>query len=90
MNTIPLRPVPNQSVSYMLDAIPHTLTIESRAGGLYLTLWRDGQYVLRNRALKSYAPVGFGLQLVDTDGVDDPIYTGLGTRWVLLAKGESD
>lgn len=86
---IPLRPVPNQSVSFIMAEISYTARIVTRRGGLYLTLWRAGEYVLRNRALRAYAPVGYGLQLVDTEGLDDPSYAGLGSRWVLLARLES-
>lgn len=88
MNMIPLQPVPSQTVSYMLDEIPHTITIQARIEGLYLTLWRDGEYVIHNRALRSFAPVGYGLQLVDTQGEDDPKYEGLGARWLLFVQGE--
>ena len=86
MKMITLQPVPTQSVSYMLGMVPHTATIETRLGGLYLTLWRDGEHVLHNRVLRSFAPVGFGLQMVDAEGEDDPHYEGLGTRWFLLVE----
>lgn len=88
MRMIPLQAVPNQSVSYMLDEVAHTLTIETRLGDLYLTLWRAGEYVLHNRVLRSFAPVGYGLQLVDSEGEEDPRYEGLGARWLLLVQGD--
>lgn len=81
---IPLQPIPNQSVSYPLNGIAYTIDINTLRDELYISVWQAGSYVLRNRALRSYSPVGFGLQLADTDGTDDPVYTGLGTRWVLL------
>lgn len=86
---VPLQAVPNQSVSFMLDEVAHTVEVSTRRGSLYLTLWRAGEYVIYNRALRSYAPVGYGLQLVDTEGTDDPSYEGLGTRWLLMAQGAS-
>lgn len=87
---VPLQPVPNQEgVSFMLNEVAHTVDVISRRGSLYLTLWRAGEYVIYNRALRSYAPVGFGLQLVDTEGTDDPEYQGLGSRWLLMAQGVS-
>lgn len=82
---VPLRPVPNQSVSCVLNGISHTLEINTRRGSLYLTLWRGDAFVLHNRVLRSYAPVDYGLQLVDTEGTDEPQYEGLGSRWQLLA-----
>lgn len=81
---IPLQPIPNQSRSYVLNDTAYTVDIETRRGGLYISVWQGGDYVLRNRALLSYAPVGFGLQLVDTQGTDDPEYSGLGDRWLLM------
>lgn len=81
---VPLQSVPNQSVSFPFDGSSNTVEIMTRNGGLYLTLWRDDEYVLHNRALRSYAPVGFGLILVDTQGLDDPVYEGLGERWKLM------
>jgi hypothetical protein len=81
---IPLQPIPNQSVSFPLNGIAYTIDINTLRGELYISVWQAGTYVLRNRALRSYAPVGFGLQLADTEGTEDPVYTGLGARWVLL------
>jgi hypothetical protein len=81
---IPLQPIPNQSVSFMLNGSAYTVDVETRLEELYISIWRGGAYVLRNRALRSYAPVGFDLQLVDTEGTEDPEYSGLGLRWRLL------
>lgn len=81
--TIPLQPIPNQSVSYLLNGASYTIDVETRRDHLYITIWNDAGRVLSNRALLSYAPVGFGLQLVDTIGTEDPVYTGLGSRWLL-------
>lgn len=85
---IPLQPIPNQSVSFMLNDTGYTADIEALRGGLYISIWQAGSYVLRNRALLSYAPVGFGLQLVDTLGTEDPDYKGLGDRWLLIGLQE--
>lgn len=85
---VPLQPIPNQSVSFMLNNTAYTVDVDSMRGELYISVWRAGEYVLRNRALRSYAPVGFGLQLVDSEGTEDPGYTGLGTRWFLLGLEE--
>lgn len=82
--TIKLEPIPKQSQSFMLNGAAFTIDVLTRRGRLYISVWRAGSYILRERALLSYAPVGFGLQLVDTEGTEDPVYTGLGSRWVLL------
>lgn len=81
---IPLQPIPNQSVSYQLNESFYTIDVNTMRERLYISIWKDGDYVLRNRALLSYAPVGFDLQLVDTEGTDDPDHTGLGSRWLLM------
>lgn len=81
---IPVQPIPNQSVSFLLNSLAYTVDVETLRGALYISIWRAGEYVLRNRALRSYAPVGFGIQLVDTEGTEDPEYSGLGSRWLLM------
>lgn len=81
--TIPIQPIPNQSVAYQLNGSFYTIDILTRGEGLYIDVWTADGLSLSSRALLSYAPVGFGLQLVDTQGTDDPVYTGLGSRWLL-------
>jgi len=81
---IPLRAIPNQSVSFQMNDTAYTVDVNTLRGELYISVWQDGSYVLRNRALRSYAPVGFNLQMVDAEGTDDPQYTGLGARWFLM------
>jgi len=85
---IPIQPIPNQSVSFVMNEISYTVDIDSIRDGLYVSVFQAGAYVLRNRALLSYAPFGFGLQLVDTEGTEDPEYSGLGTRWLLMGYVE--
>jgi len=84
LQVIPLQAIPNQSVSFMLNETAYTIDVDSMRGDLYISVWRAGAYVLRNRALRSYAPVGFDLQLIDSQGTEDPEYTGLGERWFLF------
>lgn len=81
---IPLQPIPNQSVSFPLNGATYTIEVDTLLENIYISVIQGGQYVLRNRALRAYAPVGFGLQLADTLGTDDPVYTGLGSRWLLM------
>lgn len=84
LEVIPLQPIPSQSVLFVLNGATYTVYVDTRLGELYISVFQAGNYLLRNRALRAYAPVGFGLQLVDTEGTDDPVYTGLGTRWFLF------
>lgn len=81
---IPLQPIPNQSVSFLLNGKAYTIDVDTRLEDIYISVFQEGEYVLRNRALRAYAPVGFDLQLADTLGTDDPVYNGLGSRWLLM------
>lgn len=81
---IPLQSVPNQSVSFMLNSIPWTLQINTRRGNLYIDVIRDGVAVINGRALKSYAPIGYGIIMIDTLGMTDPNYEQLGSRYILM------
>lgn len=82
--TVPLQQIPNQSVLFSLNGATYTVDVDTHLDELYISILQAGEYLLRNRALRSYAPVGFDLQLVDTEGEDDPKYAGLGSRWLLL------
>lgn len=82
--TVPIIPEPNQSVAFMLNGNSYFADINLRGSGLYITLKVNNETVLSSRALLSYAPIGYGLQLADTLGVEDPVYTGLGDRWILV------
>lgn len=84
MRAIPLSAVPNQRVSFMFEQSAYTAEIVTRRDRLYITVWQDGEMVLSNRSLCSYAPLVNGLVLADTEGTDDPIYEGLGARWQLF------
>lgn len=83
---VPLNPVPNQRVSFPVNGATHVVEINTLLGEMFISVWRGGASVLRNRALRSFAPVGYGLVLVDTEGLADPVYTGLGNRWLLLVN----
>jgi hypothetical protein len=84
LDVIQLQPIPNQSTSFLLNGLPYTIDVDTRLDVPYISVFISGAYVLRNRALRSYAPIGFGLQMVDTLGTDDPEYTGFGSRWLLF------
>ena len=87
---IPLNPIPNQRVSFTANGATHVVEINTRLSEMFISVWRRGEPVLRNRALRAFAPIGYGIVLVDTEGVADPVYTGLGSRWLLLINEWSD
>lgn len=81
---IPLEPIPNQEVEFRVGDDNYTVNVITRSGSLYITVWREGEYIVNNRALMSFAPVTNNIQLIDTEGTEDPNYEGLGTRWLLV------
>jgi|SRR5215475_9246778 len=86
MQVIPLLPVPNQSLEVQLNNQDCTLNVYQAAYGLFLDLNVAGVSLVagavcedRNRIVR-YAYLGFigDLCFIDTQGTNDPGYTGLG------------
>lgn len=83
---IPLEAIPNQRVTFTANEASFAAEIVTRDGDMYISLWRNTIAVLHNRALRSYAPIGFGMIMVDLDGLEDPVFTGLGSRWQFMVE----
>ena len=83
IQTIPIRPVPNQSFVVRLDGNVYSIAIVTRRGRLYITIRVNGETIARNRALLSFAPIEGDLMLVDLRGVQDPAWQHLGERFLL-------
>jgi len=90
---IPLEPVPAQSLNIVLAGQNCQINVDTLGTLLYFTLTADGVSVCINTVCRNIARLlldrGYlrfvgDFQFVDTQGVDDPEYTGLGTRWLLL------
>ena len=89
--SIPLAPIPSQSVDVILNQQPCSLNVHSRGGNLFFDLYLNNIPVLcgvvaHNRVrLVRDAYLGFNgdLAFVDLQGTDAPMYIGLGTRWKL-------
>jgi hypothetical protein len=98
MQVIPLEPTPSQSLEVVLGGQNCTITVQQKAEGLFLTLIAAGVTIVawivcRNACrLVRYAYLPFigDLTFMDTQGADDPVYTGLGDRFQLcyLEAGE--
>lgn len=95
--TIPLSAVPSQTLSIVLAGQNCQIAVYTLSTGLYLDLTADDvvitrTVVCRNRArlLLDRAYKGFvgDLVFVDQQGEDDPLYTGLGTRWLLFYRDD--
>jgi hypothetical protein len=91
--TVPLAAVPSQTLAIVLNGQNCEITLTTLSTGLFFSLTADGTpiclfTVCRNlaRLLLDRGYLGFvgDFVFVDTRGVDDPDYTGLGTRWLLV------
>jgi predicted lipoprotein len=90
--TIPVQPVPSQTLNVTLSGQAVTLNIQSRSGVLYMDVISNGAAVLygvacRNNSfvvINSYFGFIGDFQFQDTQGTDDPVYGGLGGRYVLV------
>lgn len=91
MQIIPLKPVPNQTVSVQLAGQACTIDVYQLAQGLFVNLSVDGALVIGgviaqnlNRIVRD-AYLGFAgdLAFVDNQGSRDPDHAGLGSRFEL-------
>lgn len=84
IRVIPLEPIPNQRLSFRINESNFDIEINLRRGNLYISAWRDNVNQVHNRVLRSYAPMGDGFMMVDTEGAQDPTYEQLGARFLLM------
>lgn len=90
--SIPLIVTPSQMVSVQLGAQPCRIDIRQRRTGLFVDLYVQdvpifqGVKALNRNKLVRDGYLGFtgDLFFVDTQGQDDPDYTGLGGRFVFV------
>lgn len=88
---VPLRPVPRQTVQCQLGNQPVVVNIYQFQVGLFVDVLIGSQLIaggviaLNQNRIVRYSYLGFvgDLAFVDTQGSDDPVYTGLGSRWLL-------
>lgn len=91
MNIIPLQPLPSQILNVSLAGQACVISVYQKTTGLFLNLTvtntpRVFGVLCHDRVRLVRQPyLGFigDLSFIDTQGVDDPQYTGLGSRWVL-------
>lgn len=95
---IPLQAVPSQTLQVVLAGQQCAVSLYVKTQAMFFDLALSGNpiaYAVQVKNLVSLVPTAyFGfvgwLLMVDTQGVDDPQYTGLGTRWQLLYLTEAD
>ena len=98
MQTIPLQPVPSQTLAVTLGAQACQINVYQTLYGLFLDLYVAGVLVIGgvlcendNRIVRS-AYLGFAGDLAfnDTQGSADPAFAGLGARYQLLYLSPAD
>lgn len=89
---IPLNAVPSQTLSVTLAGQAFTLNVYQKSTGLFMDVYindaliaggvlgLNGVRIVRDAYLGVIGDFAF----VDTQGSDDPTYTGLGSRWLLV------
>ena len=99
MLSVPLAPVPSQTLSVILGGQNCNLSVYSLSTGIYMDVTSDGNTIATTRILRDGARVlqdeqysGFvgDFIMVDTQGELDPVYTGLGARWQLVYLEAAD
>lgn len=88
---VPLKSVPNQSEQILLDGQSCVISVYQLDYGLFMDLYVSGQLITSSNICQNLNRIvrrlyfGFSGDFVfqDTQGNDDPVYTGLGSRFVL-------
>ena len=91
MVIIPLQSVPSQALSVTLNGQICQVHVYQKPRGIFLDLLLRNSVVVAGVLCENLNPVvrslylGFSgdLAFIDQQGSDDPLYTGLGSRWVL-------
>ena len=93
MSNIPLRPIPSQLVPVTIAGQSCRVNVYQKDTGLYCDVIVDGVTILAGVVclngckIKRNDYLGFAGELVfwDLQGKSDPDYTGLGSRFALMA-----
>jgi hypothetical protein len=92
MQTIPLQQVPSQTLQTVLNGQNVSISVYTRSTGLYVDTSVNGVPTSAGVIAMNQVPVvptnylGFAgnLLFTDTQGTEDPTYTGLGSRFLLV------
>ena len=98
MQTIPLIATPSQTLKVSLNGQSCQINVYQKSTGLFVDLLVNSALIIggvlaenANRIVRSlYLGFQGDMVFVDTAGTSDPVYTGLGTRWILLYLSPSD
>jgi hypothetical protein len=92
MLVVPIVATPSQTLQAVLGNQVCKINIYQKSTGLFVDLYVNDDLVIGgviaenlNRIVRS-AYLGFigDLAFIDTQGDDDPIFSGLGSRWLLV------
>jgi hypothetical protein len=98
MQIVPLQAVPSQLVNVTLNGQASTIEVQQKSTGLFITLSvndaliiseviaENANVIVRSVYLGFIGDVAF----LDTQGTTDPVYTGLGDRYVLAYFAPSE
>lgn len=98
MLIVPTAPLANQSFTVLLANQPCRIDIAQKTNGMFLTLYVNDALVVagvicqdRNRIVRD-AYLGFtgDLEFRDAEGTEDPVYTGLNSRFFLCYLETAD
>ncbi len=90
---IPIQPVPSQQVACVLASQNCQIAIYQKNDDVYVDLNSNGTNmsiaVIAHNGVpldscNSYDGFEGNLYFIDTQGLDDPLYTGFGSRWILI------
>lgn len=89
---IPLQATPSQIAAVTLDGQACQIEVYQKRSGVYINLYVNNSLIIGgvicenlNRVVRSlYLGFSGDLAFLDNQGSDDPVYTGLGTRWTLM------
>lgn len=92
MQTIPLQAVPSQIVKAVLGGQNCQISVYQKNQGMFVDVGANGAPVVSSILAHNAVPLvciqyaGFqgNLVFIDTQGTEDPLYTGLGARWNLV------
>lgn len=95
---VPVQAVPNQQVQCQLGGQACTFNIYQQAYGLYIDVYIGQALIIAgviaenlNRIVRStYLGFSGDLTFWDTQGLENPVYTGLGTRFLLVYIEQSE
>lgn len=98
MIQVPLQSTPSQTLKIVLDGQNVQIALYQKTQGMFIDINSDGvdivvAQVCRNGVSligREYMQFSGTLMFVDIQGVSDPDYTGLNTRYVLLYATQAE